>query len=156
MKHDYKQLMEFYIAPTEREDVLEYEYIPENEEQFIAFMNTAPNSILEGLGFVKWESINNIILENQERLTAPQPVSMAYRKASGGYGEIDIPLHKELPLELLAVDEDLWLIPGEWYSIIPNGFVMTGLLGQSYPFEKGKSNNATRFGCLPYGIRRSQ
>ena len=58
------------------------------------------------------------------------------------------------PTELLEVDEDILLFPGEWYHIIPNGFMVTGLYGESYPFNLGESDDDIRFGCLAYGIRR--
>jgi hypothetical protein len=58
------------------------------------------------------------------------------------------------PAELLKIDEDIILFPGEWYDCIPDNFIVTGLYGEEYPFRLGDSDDDIRFGCLPYGIRR--
>lgn len=72
-------------------------------------------------------------------------------------------LHK-LPVETLkaigcgawddpnAKGEQLWLLPGEWYSHIPEGMPLVCIDGTTEPFENGKTDNDIRFGCLAYGI----
>jgi len=50
--------------------------------------------------------------------------------------------------------QNIFLFPGEWYDIIPDGFQVTGLYGEQYRFEKGKTDAETRGGCLSYGINR--
>lgn len=49
---------------------------------------------------------------------------------------------------------DLWLLPGEWYRYLPDGFVFTNIFDKSEVFKLGKSNDDIRFGCLAYGIKR--
>lgn len=48
--------------------------------------------------------------------------------------------------------EVLWLIPGEWYDRIPEGFMLTCISGETEPFERGKTDDDTRFGLLAYGV----
>jgi len=48
----------------------------------------------------------------------------------------------------------LFLIPGEWYSVIPNGFEIVGLNFIPKIFIANVSDDDTRFGCLPYGVIR--
>lgn len=123
------------ITPQfERTTKLEYEWKPQTIEQFKSVVNNAPWNILKGLGFGKWDTMNNLIKEN-----IPKPKHNELRKA---------------PTKLLDIDEDVVLFPGEWYDIIPDGFMVTGLYGEQYPFKHGESDDDIRFGCLPYGIRR--
>jgi hypothetical protein len=67
---------------------------------------------------------------------------------------LDLGSKEELPMEPLSIDMDIILFPGEWYNIIPDGFMVIGLSGEKYPFKRGKSDDDIRFGCLPYGILR--
>lgn len=59
-------------------------------------------------------------------------------------------------LGLLPWDENgLWLFPGEWYDYIPNGYEVTVIGDFPYTtelWERGKSDDDIRFGCLAYGI----
>lgn len=54
-------------------------------------------------------------------------------------------------------DEELklWLFPGEWYDHIPEGYMVTDIFGHDEPFEKGKTDDDIRFGCLSFGVRCS-
>lgn len=74
-----------------------------------------------------------------------------------------IDLHKLPPATLRAIgcsawDEpdangkQLWLLPGEWYDHIPEGMPLVCIDGKTEPFERGKTDDDTRFGCLAYGI----
>lgn len=46
----------------------------------------------------------------------------------------------------------LWLLPGEWYEAIPEGFELTSIMGERVPFRRGVTDNDIRFGCLAYGV----
>lgn len=50
--------------------------------------------------------------------------------------------------------KQLWLFPGNWYNVIPNGFTIYNFNGKPEKFKKGQTDNDTRFNCLPYGIIR--
>lgn len=52
--------------------------------------------------------------------------------------------------------EVLWLLPGEWYDYIPEGFPLTCIDGTTSPFKRGETDNDIRFGCLAYGIIRTR
>lgn len=47
----------------------------------------------------------------------------------------------------------LMLFPGEWFSSIPTGFKITGIMGREISFHPLKESDDIRFGCLAYGIR---
>jgi hypothetical protein len=48
--------------------------------------------------------------------------------------------------------EVLWLLPGEWYDRIPEGFLLTCISGKTEPFKRGETDDDIRYGCLAYGI----
>lgn len=45
-----------------------------------------------------------------------------------------------------------WLYPYEWYPFIPNGYVVTDIMGGTEPFVKGKTDDDIRFGALSFGF----
>lgn len=141
------------ITPQfDRTEPLEYRYKPQNKEQFLAIVNNAPWSILKGLGFRKWDTMNNLIKENNCRALHSNikiPIINSHNEVYG----IDNS-KKILPQESLERDEDVILFPYEWYDIIPEGFMVTNIWGELEPFILGESDNDKRFGCLAYGIRR--
>ena len=47
----------------------------------------------------------------------------------------------------------LMLLPGEWYTQIPEGFDLVCINGESEKFKRGETDDDIRFGCLAYGIR---
>jgi hypothetical protein len=51
-----------------------------------------------------------------------------------------------------AKGEVLWLIPGEWYDHIPEGFPLTCIDGETAPFKRGETDDDIRYGCLAYGV----
>ncbi|MEW3852029.1 hypothetical protein QOZ73_32845, partial [Pseudomonas aeruginosa] len=51
----------------ERTEKLEYEWKPQNKEEFMAIVDKAPWDILKGFGFRKWDTLNNVIGENKEK-----------------------------------------------------------------------------------------
>lgn len=150
----------------DRTEELDFQHVPANEQEFLSLVNNAPTEILKGFGFGKWDSINNIIRERQGKKPlgkVTMPVFEMDEIADVLSGDIvkaenmvefDLTPKHESTTELLEEDEDILLFPAEWYNLIPNGFMVTGLYGESYPFEKGKTDNDRRFGCLAYGIRR--
>lgn len=137
----------------ERTEPLDFDWIPQTAEQFYAIVEKAPWNILKGLGFGKWDSMNNLIAENSKRKQNDVHRIPFINKPEEDL-VVDMSKRTDVPSELLEVDEDVILIPGEWYNIIPDGFIVTGLYGEQHPFKKGESDDDIRFGCLPYGIRR--
>lgn len=151
-----------------RKEKLQFTYIPDSEEKFLGIIRKAPWEILFGMGFLKWDKMNNLIAENnaakpKHKIQIPivnkEDISTVDEMESNGKIEngdfiIEVGKEESCPSELLDIDEDVILFPGEWYNAIPNGFMVTGLYGESYSFEKSKSDDGIRFGCLPYGFRR--
>lgn len=123
---------------------LDYEYIPETQDEFLSVIQNAPTNILIGMGFKKWSKMNDLILENQ----------ITQNRIINEYLIID-PIIKEellsLPSELLTTDVDVILIPSNWYHLIPYNFLVTGLFGESVRFDENLSNEP-QFGCLNFGI----
>ena len=140
------------ITPQfERTEPLAYHYKPKTEAEFHAIVNNAPWKILKGLGFGKWDTMNNIIKENHTlKGVAHIPV------INGKPGEtFDVNMtHKGCPTELLDPDEDVLLFPCEWYDVIPTGYMVTDIFGEAEPFIPGKTDDDKRFGCLSFGIRK--
>ncbi len=162
-KNTFGDDVQIITPQLERDKPLEYDFLPKTDEQFYGIVNKAPWNILKGLGFGKWDTMNSIIAENKPKpkhdivkipiLNSEDiPMEMRPEYPSGSLC-FDVG-RKDYPTELLEVDEDVILIPGEWYNIIPDGFIVTGLNGEQYPFKNGDSDDDIRFGCLPYGIRR--
>jgi len=143
--------IEIITPQFDRKKELAYKFVPQNDEQFYSIIKDAPMKILKGLGFGKWETMNNIITENKGR-NASQIVNIPIINSQDTCS-IDIGIGN-CPTELLLTDEDILLFPAEWYGIIPDGFIVTGLNSESYPFQKNKTDDDRRFGCLAYGIRR--
>ena len=142
------------ITPQfDRNEQLEYDYKPETKAEFMAIVEKAPLNILQGLGFRKWDTMNNCIKDNQKMPVSNKIEFPIINSKSKEVYVTDIG-RKNAPIKLLAIDEDIILFPAEWYSIIPDGFIVTGLNGEQYPFKNGYIDDDTRFGCLAYGIRR--
>ena len=49
-----------------------------------------------------------------------------------------------------------YLFPGEWFKHLPDGFIVIGLNGEQYPFDKTTSDDDIRYGCLSYGFIRKE
>jgi hypothetical protein len=96
--------------------------------------------------------MNNCIRENQVD-QVPKCVDIPIINQLGETYHVEFD-KGNAPTQLLEKDEDILMIPGEWYNSIPDGFIVTGVFGESYSFKKGESDDEIRFGCLPYGIRR--
>ncbi len=64
-----------------------------------------------------------------------------------------LPREKLIDLGLRPWDESgLLLFPREWYDLIPDGFEVVSILGESEPFVLGQTDNDCRYGVLAYGI----
>lgn len=144
---------EIVTPQFERIEKLEFKYLPANKKEFMAVIEKAPWDILFGMGFRKWESMNNLIKENNA-MKPKERIKIPIINAPSKTYDVDIGKNEDTPQELLEEDEMILMIPGEWYRIIPEGFMVTGLYGEQYPFVEGESDDDIRFGCLPYGIRR--
>lgn len=155
------------ITPQfERTGKLDFEHKPSNDEEFYAVIEKAPVDILKGYGFGKWSTMNDCIKENVEKepienITIPVfnmedlgDVLSGDKVTTDTMMEMDLTPKEQRPTVLLDIDEDILLFPAEWYDIIPDGFMVTGLYGETYSFQKGKTDDDRRFGCLAYGIRR--
>ncbi len=147
--------------------------MPTTEAGFYDIVNNASWPELKAYGFRKWDTMNNCIGENIKHKDESKIISIPTFNAgsaeeiadlitgivdgdvvrSDGSMIMDL-APKEVPIQLLEVDEDIILFPGEWYNIIPDGFKCTSLYGQTAIFQKGKSDNDIRFGCIAFGIRR--
>lgn len=113
----------FEFLPHERIKDLDFEWAPENAEQFELTVTKAPIAILEGFGFVKYSSLPEIYRNSQLQVT-----------------------------NLIGNDAELLLFPAEWYAIIPTGFTVISIFAEVLCFEPGKSTSDARNNCLPYGI----
>ena len=153
LKENVGDNIEIITPQFERTNKLAFEYKPKTVYEFMAIVETAPRSILSGLGFGKWDTMNNCIKENMGKPSHEEVEIPIINSKQGETAKFDIG-HGGCPTKLLEIDEDILLFPAEWYGIIPDGFIVTGLNGESYPFENGKSDDDMRFGCLAYGIRR--
>ena len=135
----------------ERNEKRDFEYVPYTVDQFYGVIKKAPWDILKGMGFSKWASMNNLIEENNLRKENDK-IEIPFINSDG---KILIDMgKKELQKELLEIDEYVILFPGEWFNVIPKEFIVTGLFGESYEFDKNTSDDDIRYGCLPYGFRR--
>jgi hypothetical protein len=111
-----------HILPIQRLQDIDFEWKPENEEEFDLFIQKVSPEILRGFGFLPYKE-----------LTEPYRVS-----------ENDINT-------LLGPGRELFLFPSEWYNIIPNRFPVINIFAEVFPLENGKSDNSARSGCLSYG-----
>jgi len=50
----------------------------------------------------------------------------------------------------------LYLFPAEWYDVIPEGFLVVNILGNTEPFRRGVTDDDCRFGRLAYGILKNE
>ena len=152
-----------------REQELDFEWLPSNEEEFLNTINNAPFSILKGLGFRKYDTMNSIRIENAVR--TQNPVQMTVMSISS-YEEFKDKLidlitngrvedsavielnNAKLPTDLLPEDRDLILFPKEWYPCIPEDFELTFITGEIENFKNEIYSDEARFGCLAYGFTR--
>jgi hypothetical protein len=166
MKENLGNNIQIITPQFERTEKLDFEFVPENDKQFYGIVNNAPWDILKGMGFRKWDTMNNIIAENikaKGSVSINIPIvnseSMSEEMKvdySDGCMKVDLDKCSSIsaPDKLFEIDEDILLFPGEWFNIIPEGFLVTDLFGEQYAFIKEKSDDDIRFGCLAYGIRR--
>lgn len=48
----------------------------------------------------------------------------------------------------------LYLFPGEWFNLIPEGYSVIDIFGQEELFNKNTADDDIRYGCLSYGFLR--
>lgn len=150
----------------DRTESLEYQFVPTSEVEFYNTINNASWEVLKGIGFGKWDTWNSVVSENRKEKTemVVLPVFNMDEIVDVINGDkvraenvtlLDLSPKHELPKDFK--EKNLWILlfPHEWYNSIPNGFMVTGLSGEQYAFEKGKADDDKRFGCLPYGIIRN-
>lgn len=107
---------------------------PTNEQEFHEILKDTPDNILRDMGFGVWSTVNSCIDDGMK----PNK-------------EDDIINH---PTEKLEQDMNIWLFPREWYDIIPENYIVTGLYGETYYFKRESSSNDSRFGALAFGFQR--
>lgn len=134
---------------------LDFNFIPNSEAEFLECLTEAPTDILKGLGFCLWDTINTIADENASKPIS-NPVTIPAINIDGSdAGQITFDVGRgNAPTTKRKKDMDIWLIPGEWYDYIPDGYLLTDICGRQEPFKRGKTDNDIRFGCLAYGILR--
>lgn len=49
--------------------------------------------------------------------------------------------------------KQLVLFPEDWYDLVPEGMLIEYIDNTEEPFERGKTDNDTRFGLLAFGVR---
>lgn len=151
LKSEFPEGVNIMTPQFERTEKREFEWIPSNDYEFKTTIEKAPLEILTGLGFGKWDKMNNLIDENNQRpetKVAKIPIINSDDTYNVDLGK------KEVQTEKLSIDEWVLLFPGEWFNVIPEGFIVTGLDGEQYPFKRDEADDDIRFGCLPYGIRK--
>lgn len=151
LKSEFPEGVNIMTPQFERTEKREFEWKPSNEYEFKTTIEKAPLDILIGLGFAKWDKMNTLIEENNQK-PEKKVVEIPIINSDDTY---NVDLGKEdLQTESLQEDEWVLLFPGEWFDIIPEGFIVTGLYGEQYPFKRKEADDDIRFGCLPYGIRK--
>ena len=164
-----KEKITIVSTPHERSKKETIKDVPKTDQEFYEIVNNAPWAELKTYGFRKWETMRNVVKENIEIESKHRPKIISIptftmdqladaitdnnTKPSGDM-LIDLGNKHEVPMEEPTVNLDIILFPGEWYNLIPNGFIVVGLSGEKYAFHNGKSDDDIRFGCLPYGITR--
>lgn len=158
-------------SPHERPVNQSIKRAPTTEQEFYEIVNNSKWPVLKEYGFRKWDTMTNVVEENIKHKDDPKIISIPTynldQAAEAIAGAIegtlvqpsgsmlyDLGCKEEVPMEFPTEELDIILFPGEWYNLIPNGFSVVGLSGEKYSFEKGKSDNDIRFGCLAYGITR--
>lgn len=154
-------------SPHERPSNQSIKEIPKTEQEFYEIVNNATWQELKAYGFRKWDTMSSVVADNIQHKDAPQIISIpTYNmdevvdvisgKEAKPSGDmlLDLSHKEEVPLEMPTEELDIILFPGEWYNLIPDGFMVVGLSGERYQFQKGKSDDDIRFGCLPYGLTR--
>lgn len=150
-----KQAVTGDFAGEERTRELDYEYVPETEEQFYNTINNASFSILEGMGFEYWGSINELANCNRsvpESFVVSVPIYGENGEIS--FHTVDLGRKPNYPIDQLEEDEYVILFPQEWYDIIPEGFIGKGLFGEEKIFNKSKIDREARLGCIAFGFTR--
>lgn len=128
--------------------------MPEGELAF-GDVNPLAAKIREAIGAGPYEQV---------RVTTPQFVRPSGKSVTVfPTGPAFLDALKTAPKEILkdclmsawSEDSKVWLFPGEWYNHIPEGYIVTDIFDNDEPFQKGKTDDDIRFGCLSFGIKVS-
>jgi hypothetical protein len=169
-----KEKIEIVSSPHTRPENQTILPPPKTETEFYQIVTDSDWPTLKQYGFRKWDTMNNVIGENITHQDDSKLISIPVFNAStpeqaanliegvitGNISTakdsmlLDLSHKEPVPVQLLEHDEDIILFPGEWYSLIPDGFKCTSLYGEECTFIKGKSDDDIRFGCIAYGVRR--
>lgn len=122
--------IEIMTPQFERDWPLEIDFIPKDEAELKVLIESTPQKVLLRMGVCIWATFES---EKEDRDKGESMVGEQYLKP----GEIH------------------YLLPGEWYDSIPEGFELIDIGGEKEIFQKGKTDNDIRFGCLAYGFIRN-
>lgn len=110
----------------DRTKPLDYEWKPTTEAEFYECIEKASWEVLKGLGFGKWDTMNELIKENMERLPKQSIELPVYEmedvvsiitgaSSPKPTDSIVFEIGKEnTPIELLEQDEDVLLFPHDY------------------------------------------
>ena len=118
------------------------EYLDMNDPQF-------PEKLLEAIGIEPGQKLQ-IVTPQFDRIDNIVPEKV---------DSVDIEHLKTLsPEELKALgcglwEENLWLLPYEWYGEIPEGVELESISGRIFSFQPGVTDDDMRYGLLAYGFR---
>ena len=150
-----KEKIQISTPQFERDWELDFNFIPSTPEEFLEVVTQAPVDILKGMGFCYWNTVNGLAAENEYKPKKNIIKIPTINIEDGSVFEMDFDIGiGDAITKQQSEDEEIYLIPGEWYNSIPEGFQITTISGRIETFQKGITDNDTRFGCLAYGIRR--
>lgn len=116
--------------------------------------NKVAAKIREAIGAGPNEAVEIVTPQFERPASDPKPVAPSEELFAALPSMTPAEL-REAGLRLWDDDEpQLWLLPGEWYRHIPDGAALTSIMGRNFTFERGKTDDDIRFGCLAYGILR--
>lgn len=97
------------------------------------------------------------IIVTSSPIEREQKIKIKVPKTKDEFKSLDLKNRTEKQLIKLGLrkwsnETNLFLFPGEWFKIIPQGYNVVSISGKPQKFSKHTSDDDTRFGCLPYGI----
>jgi len=128
--------------------------LPENTPMLSLDSPTFAEDLANALGIQPGETIQ-IVTPQFERTDGLQvPIPMFSPQQWANLPRMEDETLKQLGLGIWDKDNNgtHWLFPKEWYSIIPNGLMVTVIDGKEEPFVRGKTDDDCRFGMLAYGF----
>lgn len=148
-----------------------FNFKPKNADEFKNLITNSPYKLLFDMGFIKWYTLDNIKLRINEILTVQNERIAHFAKFKDYLGmffdvtlsimhndEIKIMDEENFPKpqKLMEIGEEdskteLILFPEDWYDIIPEGYLVTSIFGETFTFKKELKKNDS-FGVLDFGI----